>query len=93
MAARVSTEALMAIKGPIDRKSTYAAFKGITKVKSDMLCAPWYFGAGERHQPNHAGRMSQLVNGGFKTLTECFQSKDSDLADITAVEAKGGLVN
>jgi len=92
MAARVSTEALMGIKGTIDRKSTFEAFKGITKVKSDMLCAPWYFGPGDRHQPNHAGRMSQLVNGGFKTLTECFQSKDSDLADITAAEAKGGLV-
>ena len=37
--------------------------------------------------------MSQIVNGNFKTLTECFQSKDSDLADITAIEAKGGLVN
>ncbi len=93
MAARVSTEALLAIKGPIDRKSTFAAFKGLTKVKSDMLCAPWYFGPGDRHQPNHAGRMSLISGSGFKTLTKCFQSKDSDLADITAIEAKGGLVN
>jgi len=93
MAARVSTEALMGIKGPIDRKSTFAAFKGMTKVKSDMLCAPWYFGPGDRHQANHAGRMSVINGNGFKTLTECFQSKDSDLADITAIEAKGGLVN
>ena len=93
MAARVSTEALMAIKGPIDRKSTYAAFKGLTKVKSDMMCAPWYFGPGDRHQANHAGRMSVINGNGFKTLTDCFQSKDSDLADIIAIEAKGGLVN
>lgn len=93
MAARVATDALLGIKGNVDRKSTHDAFKSITKVKSDMLCAPWYFGPGERHQPNHAGRVALLNNGGFKTLTDCFQSKDSDLGDITAIEAKGGLVN
>jgi branched-chain amino acid transport system substrate-binding protein len=93
LSARMATEALMGIKGNIDRKAVHDAFKGITKAKSDMMCAPWYFGPGERHQPNHAGRMSHLVNGGFKTLTACFQSKDSDLADINALEAKGGLVN
>jgi hypothetical protein len=37
--------------------------------------------------------MSLISGSGFKTLTKCFQSKDSDLADITAIEAKGGLVN
>jgi branched-chain amino acid transport system substrate-binding protein len=58
-----------------------------------MMCAPWYFGPGERHQPNHKGRAALLVKGGFKTLTECYQSKDSDLADILSLEAKGGLVN
>jgi len=62
-------------------------------VKSDMLCAPWYFGPGDRHQPNHSGRMSLLTNGGFKTLNDCFQSKDTDLADITGIESKGGLLN
>lgn len=93
MSARVATDALLAIKGNVDRKSTFDAFKGITKVKSDMLCAPWYFGPGERHQPNHAGRMALLSGGGFKTLNECFQSKDTDLSDITAIESKGGLVN
>jgi hypothetical protein len=34
-----------------------------------------------------------MQKGGFKTLTECYQSKDSDLADVLKLEAKGGLVN
>jgi branched-chain amino acid transport system substrate-binding protein len=93
LSARMATEALMGIKGNVDRKAVHDAFKGITKAKTDMMCAPWYFGPGERHQPNHAGRMSHLINGGFKTLTSCFQSKDIDLADINALEAKGGLIN
>jgi len=93
LAAKVATDALLGIKGPIDRKSVYAAFKGIHNVHTDMLCAPWYYGPGERHQGNHTGRVAQLVNGGFKTLTDCFQTKDGDLADITALEAKGGLID
>jgi len=93
LAARVATDALLSIKGPIDRKSVYSAIVGTKNWKSDVMCAPWYFGPGERHQPNHAGRASMLVAGGFKTITECYQSKDSELADVQALEAKGGLVN
>lgn len=93
LAARAATEALLSIKGPIDRQSVFTAFKGIHNFTSDMLCAPWYFGPGERHQGNHAGRIAEIVDGKFKTLTECFQTKDPDLADVTELEAKGGLVN
>ncbi len=93
LAAKATTDALLGIKGNIDRKSAYQAIVGIKNWKSDMMCAPWYFGPGERHQPNHKGRAALLVKGGFKTLTECYQSKDSDLADVLQLEAKGGLVN
>jgi branched-chain amino acid transport system substrate-binding protein len=93
LAARATTQALLGIKGPVDRKSAFAAITGIKNWKSDMLCAPWYFGPGDRHQPNHGGRAAELVKGGFKTLTACYQSKDTELADILALEAKGGLVN
>ena len=93
LAARMSTDALLGIKGAIDRKSVADAFKGIKNQRTDMLCGPWYYGPGDRHQPNHSGRVAQLTGGGFKTLTECFQSKDSDLADVLAIESKGGLVN
>ncbi len=93
LAAKATTEALLGIKGNVDRKSAYQAIVGIKNWKSDMMCAPWYFGPGERHQPNHKGRAALLQKGGFKTLTDCYQSKDSDLADVLKLEAKGGLVN
>lgn len=93
LAAKAATDALLGVKGGVDRKSAYQAIVGIKNWKSDMMCAPWYFGPGERHQPNHKGRAALLVKGGFKTLTECYQSKDSDLADVLQLEAKGGLVN
>ena len=93
LAAKVTTDALLGIKGNVDRKSAYQAIVATKNYKSDMMCAPWYFGPGERHQPNHKGRAALLVKGGFKTLSECYQSKDSELEDILKLEAKGGLVN
>ena len=84
---------MLGIKGTVDRKSVHDAFKAVKNVRTDMMCAPWYYGPGERHQPNHSGRIAMLTGGGFKTLTECFQSKDADLADVLSLEAKGGLVN
>jgi branched-chain amino acid transport system substrate-binding protein len=93
LAAKVATDALLKVKGNLDRKAVHDAFKGITNFRTDMLCAPWYFGPGDRHQPNHAGRASIITGGSFKTLTECYQSKDAELADIQAAEKKGGLVN
>ena len=93
LAAKTATNALLKIQGPIDRKVVFTAFKGTTNVKTDMMCGTWYFGPGDRHQPNHAGRASVITGGGFKTLTECYQSKDTELADILAAEQKGGLIN
>jgi branched-chain amino acid transport system substrate-binding protein len=91
LSARVVTDALLSIKGNVDRKSAYQAIVATKKWKTDMMCSPWYFGTGERHQPNHKGRAAQLIAGGFKTLTECYQSKDEELKDVLALEAKGGL--
>ena len=93
LAAKATTDALLRIKGNIDRKSAYQAISTTTKWKTDMMCGAWYFGPGERHQPNHAGRAALLQKGGFKTLTECYQSKDSELEDVLKLESKGGLVN
>lgn len=93
LAAKAATQALLGIDGEINRASAFAAFKGITKLETDMLCAPWYFGPGERHQANHMGRVTLLTDSGFDVLTECFQTEDADLADILSLEAAGGLVN
>ncbi len=93
LSAKVTTEALLGIKGDVTRKSAYDAIVGMKNWRSDILCGPWYFGTGDRHQPNHAGRASTLLAGGFKTITQCYQSKDTELSDVQALEAKGGLIN
>jgi branched-chain amino acid transport system substrate-binding protein len=93
LAARVATQALLGIKGNIDRKAAYDAFKGVKNFRTDMTCAPWYYGPGPRHQANHTGRIAQIQGNGFKTLTKCFDTKDGELADVLKLEAAGGLVN
>jgi branched-chain amino acid transport system substrate-binding protein len=92
LSAKVATEALLGIKGPIDRKAAFAAFKGVKNFKSDMMCGPWYYGNGDRHQPNHAGRAAELTATGFKTIAACYQSKDAELADVLDFEAKNGAM-
>jgi branched-chain amino acid transport system substrate-binding protein len=86
LAARATTQALLSIKGPITRKTTHDALKNISGFRSDMLCSPWYFGAGERHNANHAGRMAMITPQGFRTITSCFEAKDTELADILKLE-------
>jgi branched-chain amino acid transport system substrate-binding protein len=93
LAARAATQAMLGIKGAIDRKSVFEAFRGVKNMRTDLLCAPWYFGPGDRHNANHTGRIAQISGNGFKTLTACFQSKDAELADVVKQEAGGGLVN
>lgn len=93
LAARVTTQALLGVKGNVDRKNAFDAIKAIKNVRTDMMCAPWYYGPGTRHQPNHTGRIAQIQGNGFKTLTSCFDTKDAELADVLKLEAGGGLVN
>jgi len=93
LAAKTATSAMLAIQGKVDRASVFAAFKGINNITTDMLCAPWYFGPGERHQANHMGRVTLMTETGFDIKTECFQTEDAELADILSLEAAGGLVN
>jgi hypothetical protein len=58
------------------------------------VCGPWYFGAeADVHNANHAGRVVQQVDGGWKTITDCFEVEDPDLAPILEMEAAGGLVD
>ncbi len=93
LAAKVATDAMLSIEGDVTREKVFAAFKGITNVNTDMLCAPWYFGTGDRHQANHMGRVTLLTETGFDIKTDCFRTKDEELADILALESAGGLVN
>ena len=72
---------------------TNMIIKNINNINTDMLCAPWYFGNGERHQANHKGRVALLTTTGFDIKTDCFQTQDTELSDVLALEAAGGLVD
>lgn len=93
LAAKTATKALLSVQGPVTRQAVYDAFIAVKNERSDILCAPWYFGSGARHQPNHTGRVSMISDGKFKVVAECFQSRDGELADVLEQEARGGLVN
>ena len=44
--------------------------QGYTHAGFDETCSPWYFGSGERHNANLAGRMVQIGAAGKYTLTQ-----------------------
>ncbi len=68
-----------------------AALRQIKDFKSDILCAPWYFGPGIHHNANHAGVVDEVSNGGFKTVAKCFNVDDPELSDLSKIEAEGHL--
>jgi branched-chain amino acid transport system substrate-binding protein len=78
----------------LDRDTVSEALRGVSNFESDLVCGPWYFGAeADLHNANHAGRVVQQVDGGWKTITDCFEVEDPDLAPILEMEAAGGLVD
>ena len=76
----------------IDRASVTAAIRNIKNYRSDLMCGPFYVGNGDRHMPNHAGIMAQVLDGGFKTVSECFDVESAYLDPIKAVEKRDKLV-
>jgi branched-chain amino acid transport system substrate-binding protein len=92
LGARILTEALLKLDpAKIDRKTVTAALRQIKDFKSDILCAPWYFGPGIHHNANHAGVVDEVSNGGFKTVAKCFNVDDPELSDLSKIEAEGHL--
>ncbi|MNF45969.1 hypothetical protein D3C84_271190 [compost metagenome] len=55
----------------IDRPSVSQAIQGVVGHKTDLLCAPWTFGEGDKHMANHAGMIVQVKNQGYSTLDGC----------------------
>ncbi|MBC7939188.1 MAG: branched-chain amino acid ABC transporter substrate-binding protein, partial [Chitinophagaceae bacterium] len=69
-----------------------AAIRAVKNYRTDLMCGPFYVGTGDRHMPNHAGMMVQIVDGGFKTVSECFDVESTYLDPIKAAEKRDGLV-
>jgi branched-chain amino acid transport system substrate-binding protein len=69
------------------------ALRAVTNYETDLMCTPWYFGPGDRHNANHAGRMAQInADGEYELTQECQEVADAELADVLALEQSEGLV-
>lgn len=89
LAALVFVDALLDLDpDAIDRDTVTDALRAVESYETDLMCGDWYFGDGDRHQANHAGRIVQIVADGigFETIKDCHEVLDPELADILAAE-------
>ncbi|HWT58076.1 MAG TPA: ABC transporter substrate-binding protein [Rhizobium sp.] len=93
LAARIAETALMTLDpANINRDTASAAVRGIKGFKSDIFCAPWYFGDGQtRHNANSTTRMAVSKGGKWKVVSDCAPSPDPELKDIRAFEKSAGI--
>jgi branched-chain amino acid transport system substrate-binding protein len=82
LAGKFMTAVLRDMKGPITNETLLAALRNMKPVESDLICEPWAFGPGDRHNANVAGRMVKVSGGGWQTVKECFRTDDPELNDI-----------
>lgn len=89
LAARIAEKALMSLDSAnITRQTVSAAVRGVKDFKSDIFCAPWYFGEGQpRHNANSTTRMAISEGGKWKVVSDCAPSPDPELKDVRAFEA------
>jgi branched-chain amino acid transport system substrate-binding protein len=93
LSARAITEVMLKMDpAKIDRASVTDALRNMKEgFKSDIMCGPWYFGPGSRHNPNHAGSVAVTKDGKWQTLQPCFEVEDPDLSDVHQTEKELGL--
>ena len=87
LAAKIATEAMLKLDpAKIDRASVADALRAVKDFHSDMMCGPWYFGNGARHNANHTGMIAVAHDGGWKTGGGASTIDDPELDDIFAAE-------
>lgn len=92
VSAKFFVDALLAMDpDAITRETVTEAIRGISRAESDLLCAPYYVGNGEKHQPNHIGRMVQFTGTGFDLVRDCYEIETAYLDDILEQERALGL--
>jgi branched-chain amino acid transport system substrate-binding protein len=92
LSARFFVDALLKLDpAKIDRASVTEAIRAINNQTSDLLCGPYYVGKFDRHMPNHANIMMQLVEGGFKQVGGCTDVDSTYLDPIRAQEKELGI--
>jgi branched-chain amino acid transport system substrate-binding protein len=93
LAAKILTDTLLKMDPKnITRDTVSKAVVGIKDYKSDILCAPWYYGAADAHNANHTTRMAVVKDGKYVELQGCQAANDPALAPILAREKSEGLV-
>lgn len=94
VSAKFFVDTLLAMNpDEINRDSVTTAIKGISGVKSDLLCGPYYVGDFDRHMPNHAGRMVVYKGGRFEIVRECYDIESSYLDAIRDQERALNLID
>ena len=93
LAAKIFTETVLGLADDQvdDRAAVTEALRSITRYDSDLLCGSYYFGPGDEHKSNHAGRVASIVDGSWVQTADCFEVNDPDLADTLALERELGL--
>lgn len=82
LAAKAMLSVLRTIEGDITRDTVLAGLKTMEPLESDLLCGPWAFGPGARHNANTDGRMATITADGWEVSRDCFRSDDPELADL-----------
>lgn len=93
LAAKIFTETILSLdeNDLDDRAAVTEALRSVTRFESDLLCGSYYFGPGDEHKSNHAGRIASIVDGAWIQSADCFEVNDPDLADTLALERELGL--
>jgi branched-chain amino acid transport system substrate-binding protein len=88
---KIATQALLTIKGgSYNIKNVNEAFKNVKNFKTDILCAPWYYGDAPLHIPNHTDLTTTPKNGVMVQKEPCFDisNVDPDIKRVEGIEAK-----
>jgi branched-chain amino acid transport system substrate-binding protein len=90
--ARITTQALLGIKGTITAKTANAALESVKGFKTDMLCKPWYFGKAPLHIPNNVDLTVTPKGGKMVQDEDCFPISDAEpqIKQVRAIEAQQG---
>jgi branched-chain amino acid transport system substrate-binding protein len=94
LSAKIFTQTALEVGADnITRESMATALRAVKNYRSDLMCTPWYFGEGDRHNANHGGRVMIInADGAFEKVQDCEEVPDPELADVLALEKSAGLV-
>jgi branched-chain amino acid transport system substrate-binding protein len=92
LAAKLFTDVLLTLDpDSIDRATVSEAIRAVKRYDTDLLCTPWYFGPGDEHSSNHAGRVVKVVEHGYEVVSECLEVPGSFFDYIRTYEKVNGL--